>query len=349
MLPRPVVVSFRGAVLAALCALLPWSGFAATPPATPSAPAPAASARFTFAAVGCMPYGRLPGSQEGFARVIAEINRHRPAFSVHLGDIFGGEEDATDALYLKRRAEFDTFSTALVYTPGDNEWTDAHRSGHEPQERLAFLRRTFFADERSRGAQPLDLVTQRRDPAFAAYVENARWSRGGVIFATLHLVGSANNHQPKFPGAVEEWRAREAANVAWLRAVFAEATRTAAPGVAFFFQANAVSANGGPTHDPGFTAVLAALETEARAFGKPVLLVHADEHRYRLEPGIRLRRDADPVPNVTRLETFGAGDFHAVLVTVDPASPRVFLAGPLLVPGNPLPTIPAPAPPAKKM
>ncbi len=343
MRPRPASFRFCGALLAALCALAA-SSFA--PAAAPSAPPATPPARFTFAALGCMPYGRLPGSQEGFARVIAEINRHRPAFAVHLGDIFGGDEDATDALYLKRRADFDTFATALVYAPGDNEWTDVHRSGHEPQERLAFLRRTFFADERSRGAQPIDLVTQRRDPAFAAYVENARWSRGGVIFATLHLVGSANNYQPKFPGAVEEWRAREAANVAWLRAVFAEAARTAAPGIAFFFQANAVSERGGPTHDPGFTAVLAALETEARAFGKPVLLVHADEHRYRLEPGIRLRRDGDPVPNVTRLETFGAGDFHAVLVTVDPASPRVFLAGPLLVPGNPLPAIPAP--PAKK-
>jgi hypothetical protein len=53
---------------------------------------------------------------------------------------------------------------------------------------------------------------------------------------------------------------------------------------------------------------------------------------------------------VTRLETFGANDLHAVLVTVDPASPQVFLAGPLIVPSNPLPALPRvkQAPAAKK-
>jgi hypothetical protein len=44
--------------------------------------------------------------------------------------------------------------------------------------------------------------------------------------------------------------------------------------------------------------------------------------------------------NVTRLGVFGAGDIHAVQVTVDPTSKAVFLAGPLLVPGNPLPVLP---------
>jgi hypothetical protein len=43
---------------------------------------------------------------------------------------------------------------------------------------------------------------------------------------------------------------------------------------------------------------------------------------------------------VTRLGVFGAGDIHAVQVTVDPTSKAVFLAGPLLVPGNPLPVLP---------
>jgi hypothetical protein len=46
------------------------------------------------------------------------------------------------------------------------------------------------------------------------------------------------------------------------------------------------------------------------------------------------------VPNVTRLETFGAENIHGVLVTVDPASRAVFAAGPLIVPGNPLPRLP---------
>ena len=55
---------------------------------------------------------------------------------------------------------------------------------------------------------------------------------------------------------------------------------------------------------------------------------------------MRFQRDAEPLANVTRLETFGAGDIHAVQVVVDPASPQVFLAGPLLVPANALPVLP---------
>src|SRR5687767_3677480 len=79
---------------------------------------------FTFAALGCMPYARGSGSGPAFAQVIAEINRHRPAFTVHLGDILSSDEHCTDELLLRRRADFNTFSTALIYTPGDNEWTD---------------------------------------------------------------------------------------------------------------------------------------------------------------------------------------------------------------------------------
>ena len=51
-----------------------------------------------------------------------------------------------------------------------------------------------------------------------------------------------------------------------------------------------------------------------------MLLVHADEHRYRLDAGIRFAAEGERVPNVTRLETFGAENIHGVLVTVDPAS-----------------------------
>lgn len=301
---------------------------------------------FAFAAFGCLPYARYPDSEAGYHRLIAEINRHRPAFTVHLGDTKGSEEPTTDAFYLRRREEFDRFETALVYTPGDNEWTDTHTpraGGHEPTERLARLRQIYFADERSRGRRPLALVTQRRDPAHARFVEHARWTEGGVVFATVHVVGSQNNHQPKVPGALEEWRERDAAVAAWVRATFAAARAAAAPAVGLFFQANPFAVDRGrPGHDAGFGNFLQVLEEEARAFARPVLLVHADEHRYRLDRGLRFTAGAEPVPNVTRLETFGGENLHGVLVTVDPASRDVFLAGPLIVPGNPRPRLPRP-------
>lgn len=301
---------------------------------------------FAFAAFGCMPYARYPETGPRLTRLIAEINRISPAFTVHLGDIIGSDEVCTDDLLRKRLDDFNTVDGPLIYTPGDNEWTDTHAEragGYDPVERLDRIRDLFFPEERSLGRRPIALATQRRDSRFAKFVENARWSRDGVIFATVHIVGSGNNHRTAVPAAMAEWRERDRANEAWIRATFAEARETGAPGVVLFFQANPFAVDRGqPGHPPGFEGNLKALEAEASAFGKPVLLVHADEHRYRLDRGMRFELNSPILPNVTRLETFGADNMHAVLVTVDVDSREVFLAGPLIVPGNRLPRLPRP-------
>ncbi len=53
---------------------------------------------------------------------------------------------------------------ALVYTPGDNEWTDCHRSNngkYDPLERLAALRNGFFLFPNvTLGGRQLPLFTQ---------------------------------------------------------------------------------------------------------------------------------------------------------------------------------------------
>jgi hypothetical protein len=296
---------------------------------------------YTFAALGCMPYG-LPNSEPAFVRVIDEINRHQPAFTVHLGDIKGGSEPLVADLFDTIGTLFRRFTGPLIYTPGDNEWTDVHRpsaGSHDPLVWLDRLRRHFFTAEASLGQVALPLVTQRHDSSHAYMVENARWSQGGVMFATVHVVGSNNNDQPEIPGAREEFLARDAANEAWVREVFAVARAEDAPGLALFFQANPFNVDRGrPGHASGFERFLQAVEAEAVAYGRPVLLVHADDHRYRLDRAMRFHRDGARVPNVTRLGAFGAKDMHAVLVVVHPDHPQVFLPGPLLVPGNPLPT-----------
>ena len=320
------------------------AGAAAVAWITGARAAETATEPFAFAALGCVPYARYADERHSLEHLIAEINRHAPVFTVHLGDIIGSDEKCTDEIFARRHADFDTFIGALVYTPGDNEWTDAHSEkagGYDPLERLARLRDLFFREERSLGRKPLALVTQRRDAGFAKFVENARWSHRGVVFATVHAVGSRNNHQPAVRGAMEEWRERDAANIAWIRATFAEAQNQHAPGVALFFQADPFASDKDKSgYAEGFEAFLKALEAEARAFAKPVLLVHADEHRYRLDAPMRFERNAAPVPNVTRLESFGGNNLHAVLVTVDPGSAPVFLTAPLIVPDNALPVLP---------
>jgi len=298
--------------------------------------------RFSFAALGCMPYGEA--NWPGFERVITEINRHGPAFTVHCGDTKSGSEPPSDDFMLRILAAFNRFDHPLIYTPGDNEWTDVHRENNgrqDPAVWLAKIRRLYFAEERSLGRTPSPLVTQRRDARFSKFVENARWTVGGVVFATVHMVGSDNNHQPNVPGAVEEFRERQEANIAWMKAAFAEATTIQAPGIAFFFQAGAFAQDYARSgRDPGFKEFLDALEEMCLFFAKPVLLIHADEHRFRLDYAHRFDRSAAPIPNVIRLETFGDKNLHATLVVVDPASAEVFLPMPLIVPGNPLPILP---------
>jgi hypothetical protein len=288
--------------------------------------------------MGCMPYGedRFPA----YERLLAEINRQAPAFTVHCGDTKMGSLPPTDAGLQQVKRWFDSLDAPLIYTPGDNEWTDVHRENNgrnDPKVWLAKVRTLFFPSEQSLGRRPMPLVTQRRDPQFAKFVENARWSYRGVVFATVHVVGSNNNRQPEVPGAMEEFTERDAADAAWVRATFAEARATNAAGVALFFQAQPFPS--GQAVNPGFKLFLETVEAEAREFQKPVLMVHSDTHRYRHEPRIRLRPEAEPLPNVTRLETFGEEDVHAVRVIVDPGSTTVFVPGPLLVPGNDLPTI----------
>lgn len=296
--------------------------------------------RFSFAAMGCLPYGAQ--NYPAYERLLAEISRHAPAFTVHCGDTKAGSEAPSEAFLLQVRTWFNSIEGPVMYTPGDNEWTDVSRDfpTEDPLAWLGKIRTIYFSEERSMGRAPIPLITQRREPAYAKFVENARWTHGGVVFATIHMVGSNNNDQPKRTGTVAEFQERDAANVAWMRATFAAAREANAPAVGLFFQAMPFKpGQKAAARTPAFERFTATLEAEARSFRKPVLIVHADEHRYRYDPAIPFETQGTPLTNVTRLGTFGDKAVHAVLVVVDPASPQVFLAGPLIVPGNALPTL----------
>jgi len=98
--------------------------------------------------------------------------------------------DCGDAVYARQQQYFQRFESALVYTPGDNDWTDCQRRGDDPLERLQALRRRFFAAPRSQGQRPLALQRQSDVmPAYARYVENLRWQyppqAQGVVFRHL--------------------------------------------------------------------------------------------------------------------------------------------------------------------
>ena len=309
--------------------------------------APAAGAeRFTFVAFGDMPYcderamESCPAEEVRVARLMAAINAARPAFSIFLGDTKGGDEHCTDTRLLRALDWMALADHPLVYTPGDNEWTDCwqDRAGRfDPQERLALLRRYFFARAESLGQVGMRLLRQADiDPVHRAFVENARWSRQGVVFVTVHVTGS-NNNRPTEPGetpasrppegAMAEYTARNAANLAWLEAGFAEAVRTQARAVVIALQANMYFAEDCPPRAPGqrsgFVDTVAALERLARSFGRPVLLLQGDSHFF------VHRRGQSGIPNLSRVMVPGARDVRAVRVQVDTDAPDPWRFSPI--------------------
>ena len=301
---------------------------------------------FTIVALGDMPY-MLPADYGRFENLIQAINKSKPNFSIHVGDIKSGSTPCTAAIFQKVYDYFQTFEQPLIYTPGDNEWTDCGRTkagGYDPEERLTAVRKLFFPDYNSFGKTKLPLTSQALNPAFTAYVENNRWAQHNVAFATIHLVGSNNNFVPNDPkGQNREYYDREKANLAWLDEVFAEATAQHRLGVVLFTQADMFS----PTKDAhdadGFTEILAALRQHTIAFGRPVLLVNGDSHKLVLDkpfanPEFPLRC----LQNFTRLQVPGEADVQAVRITITPTDPALFQIQELVVPENaPLATPPS--------
>ena len=304
----------------------------------PGRPGPVAAAPFTFVAMGDMPY-TLPTDYARFENLIGAVNQQKPRFSVHVGDIKSGSTLCSEEIYRKVLVEFQQFEQPLVYTPGDNEWTDCGREKagrYDPEERLAVVRKLFFPDHNSFGRQKLALTSQALSPAFAAYVENNRWTTGNVAFATVHLVGSNNNFVPNdAKGQNHEFYDRMKANLAWLDNVFADAVAQHRLGVVLFTQADMFSPAKNAKDADGFTEIVEALSRHALAFGRPVLLINGDSHRLLLDKPL-----PDPLfpkrslQNFTRLQVPGEADVQAVRVTVDPAQPALFQIQELVVPGN---------------
>lgn len=293
---------------------------------------------FEFVAIGDMPYN-LPADYEKFDRLIDRINVAKPAFTIHVGDIMSGRTPCSDENIAKIVTQFARFEGALVYTPGDNEWTDCHRplqGSFDPLERLQKVRQTFFSDlSKSLGKTPLSVVSQSQvmGERFPAYVENARFDKNGILFTTVHIVGSLNNADPKRPAMMAEYEARDIANEAWIDAAFKQAGETNAKGMVFAWQANVHALRPGQTEfSPAFMRTITAIDRGARAYNKPVLVVFGDYHFFEVSRFWTAPRRS--VPNVVTLQVYGENFVHGVTVSVDPDAPGIFGFTPLIVPEN---------------
>jgi hypothetical protein len=293
---------------------------------------------FSFVALGDLPYGSDDTAGVKYRALITQINALNPKFSIHVGDFKSGSTRCSDEEFERQRKHFDLFKGALIYTPGDNDWTDCGRKNngsYDPLERLAKIRLQFFKPETSLGQAPLPVVTQAKVmPEYSTFVENQRWQFAKTLFTTLHIVGSDNRFAPDNVDADKEFRARDQANVAWINEAFRLAASQNLQTLVFAFQADVIREMSGTGALPDKTGYHASLEQTllplAQGFKGSVLIVHGDSHKFEFDQAFLL--NSQVLKNIYRLEVPGAKTTGAVSVTVDEGSVKPFSVKEFIVP-----------------
>lgn len=280
----------------------------------------AAAKNFRFIAIGDTPYF----SYDQLDQLAARINKESVAFTVHVGDIKSGSTLCTDEAFQQVYRQFMSFEKPLVYTPGDNEWTDCHRKNngsYDPIERLQKIRSVFFSSNQSLGRLAIPLEQQSSQQAFRDFPENRYWSQESISFATIHMVGSNNNLQPELP-SFSEFKLRNEANIAWMRETFSRARSQGHTAIVLAMQADTFYDTSKPT-ESGFVDWLAAFQHEASNWKKPVLLIQGDSHIYKVDRP--LANKGVGLDLVQRLVVPGAQVTDAVVIDVNPdSSTQVF-------------------------
>ena len=143
------------------------------------------SGSFTYAVYGDAPYGTTPtdtSETDATPAFIRAVNADKAVSTVlHVGDIHSGSQYCTQAYDQQIADLWAGFADPLVYTPGDNEWTDCHKkkegggaynpatgqidyvkdadgnlvdyAGGNPVDNLALVRSIFFATARRHAGQ----------------------------------------------------------------------------------------------------------------------------------------------------------------------------------------------------
>jgi hypothetical protein len=197
------------------------------------------SNQLTLAVFGDSPYGTTPTDTVEFddsPAFIESINRDpKVDLVLHVGDIHSGKQYCTERYDRAVLELWTAFKDPLIYTPGDNEWTDCHKvgegggtynkatgqidyvrdaqgnqvdyAGGDPIANLNLVRSIFFSRPGySLGGRKKQLLSQAElfdpsHPSDAKYVENVIWAESGVVFVAINLPGGSNNDNDVWYGA----------------------------------------------------------------------------------------------------------------------------------------------------
>ena len=278
----------------------------------------------TIAVFGDAPYGTNPSDTAEFAATPAFIDTINAdpdvSLVLHVGDIHSGKQYCTEAYDRSIYDLWQAFKDPLVYTPGDNEWTDCQKAGEgggkynattgqidyvvdasgspvdyangNPIANLDLLRSIFFSRPgQTLGARKRVLsqaqVFHPQHPSDGKYVENVLFEESDVLFVTINLPGGSNNDTDVWYGApspsaeqAREIEERTGADLRWLETAFALAKITHAKGLVIQAQADMWDPEKGAAHQAAFEPFIKDIAERTLAFAKPVLMLNGDSHVY---------------------------------------------------------------------
>ena len=274
----------------AACASLLATLAITTPSASEAVPGQDKPSTTSFAVIGDVPYGAAQIA--AFPGWVDRINA-QPGLDLafHVGDIKNGSSPCTDEYNAMIREQFDRFAMPLLYTPGDNEWTDCHRpaaGAYNPLERLDAVRAAFYGTPGLTLGSPMKVASQ----ADLGFPENQSLRTRGIEMATIHVVGSNNDRAPwtglgqstPTPEQLAEESDRMAAAIDLVKDTFARARQTHARAVAVFQQADMFDPSYQPTWDlSAFRPLVQTLVDEASTYDGEVYLFDGDSHVYNVD------------------------------------------------------------------
>lgn len=296
---------------------------------------------WSIIALGDMPYDKAPHTP--YRRLLSAVAASNAELVIHVGDTKAARLPCTVGWHDWVLAGLNAIGKPVLYTPGDNEWTDCRprdSMGLAPSASLAYLRGAYFPTDRTLG-RGMPLRSQRAD----GYPENRLMAHRGIVIVALHVVGTFNNGGRNGDSAAEveemlrERAAREAATLRWLHAAFDEAERTAASGIVVALHANAwcVMRNDHEKWRAAFGETVKALAERTLRFGRPVIALHGDTHHYDVSNPFSEAAWPGRFNRFERVEVFGARNHHAVRIVVDASVHRFFRIEPFIVADNPPP------------
>lgn len=275
-----------------------------------AAPAAEPGKGFSLAVFGDAPYGVSNSDTAQFAATpafIETINADPDVSTVlHVGDIHSGKQLCSRAYDQSIYDMWTAFRMPLIYTPGDNEWSDCQKAGQiggerDPLVNLGFVRDIFFASPgRALGGGSFAVFSQKsnfdpRYPTDATYVENVMWQHDGVVFVTLNVPGGSNNDEDNWANypartqqQTDEILQRTGADLRWLDQAFALAADANARAVVIGIQADMWDLDSkAPSHIGAYRQFIDSIARHASLFGRPVLLLNGDSHGYRSDNPLR--------------------------------------------------------------